>query len=233
MLNFGIISQCKYFNNFRFIAIISFVFYYVSLFILCTSTFAHFLNNELIYHIYAIFTYFKSIAMIVLLPFICLIPDLFMHFLRFNFYPDPADKIFSNEKYFLDKIIMEREAKRKESIKEKKLMTKNLTKKHTIEGEWRKSPSKRIHNLDNLEDEPIKNQDVNIEFNINSENIPVITGQKMETDPINYVKVHNYEKKGSKINEINKGSPEKKPFKYRNNKKMFTAAAIKNLSNSK
>jgi hypothetical protein len=62
---------------------------------------AHTLDNTLVELIYVIISYAKSWIIIIVLPFVALLPDFIIFFLKYNFCPNPSDIIFANQSKFI------------------------------------------------------------------------------------------------------------------------------------
>jgi hypothetical protein len=89
------------------------VFYYLSVFILCSPQVALFFNVELLNIISENFKYVKVWIILVTLPIIALLPDLAIHIIKLNYFPNPSDKIRCNIAIFKKRIPVPRNSKLK------------------------------------------------------------------------------------------------------------------------
>jgi hypothetical protein len=68
---------------------------------------AYAFNNELLYIMFDVLCYYKCWIIILCLPFIALIPDLFINWLCFIFYSNPSDILFQNQELFKNRLKLE------------------------------------------------------------------------------------------------------------------------------
>jgi hypothetical protein len=101
IVNYKIFIELKYWNKLSiFITIFSLIFYYACVLVLNTSSLAFIFNTELTNIFLDMFRYFKSWIVIIALPLVAIMPDLFMNWIRYNFFSSPADVIFANQQIF-------------------------------------------------------------------------------------------------------------------------------------
>jgi hypothetical protein len=101
IVNYKIFIELKYWNKLAiFITIFSLIFYYSCVLVLNTTVFAYSLNNELTHIFFDVLTYFKSWIIIICLPLVSLMPDLFINWIRYNFFSSPSDVIYANQQIF-------------------------------------------------------------------------------------------------------------------------------------
>lgn len=84
-------------------------------------TFDFALNDALCRVIFDVLSYFKAWIVIIALPLVALIPDLFINWISYNYYSNPSDIIFANLEYF------------KEKAKVKRMEIQNKTKEEKIQ----------------------------------------------------------------------------------------------------
>lgn len=150
IISYKIFIELKYWNKLSiFITIFSLIFYYSCVLVLNTTVFAASLNNELTHIFFDVLTYFKSWIIIICLPLVSLMPDLFINWVRYNFFSSPSDVIFANQQIFRemnreDKNVLPNTARSPKNENNVVNVVKTPKNIHDVEAEnFKGSPSER------------------------------------------------------------------------------------------
>lgn len=77
--------------------VVSILFYYFTLYILCLPKMAFFFDPVIVEKIFTALTYFRTWVILFLFPVVCLCPDIALIFFKSIFFPNPTDVIIYNE----------------------------------------------------------------------------------------------------------------------------------------